>query len=401
MKRNIILILVITSVLGGLLLYMDRQKPVTFIERNGYGKGKKAQEFKVYVDGKELEQPVQVELEEEAYTEEELQQAFGEVMERLDTIVLGENDSFDRVEEDLVFVSQVEGYPMYIRWQLDSYDVVGADGKLQRERIKEEGTLVDICGIITYEQGGQEALYQRTVCVCPKTFGPEESLRRKVEGLLKEKEEEKRTEGTVALPTQMDGKNIRFETKSDKRGYLVLFLGAIAAMFIPMWKKEKERERARKKKEQLLVDYPKMIGNFTMLLDTGMTVKNVWERMVKQYETEEADTGRREVYEGMAETYYEMKGGIAEADAYERFGRRMGLSEYRKFAALLLQSLKKGTRGMTQLLYMEAVQAAENRKNRAKRKAEEAGTKLLVPMFVMLGVVIVIIVVPAFLSMKL
>ena len=180
-----------------------------------------------------------------------------------------------------------------------------------------------------------------------------------------------------------------------------MLLGVVAAILVPVWKKEKEREQEKKRREQLLVDYPKMIGNFTMLLDTGMTVKNVWEKMVKQYETERTDTGRREVYEEMEETFYEMKGGIAEADAYERFGRRIGISEYRKFAALLLQSLKKGTRGMSQLLYMEALQAAENRKNRAKRKAEEAGTKLLVPMFVMLGVVIVIIVVPAFLSMKL
>lgn len=401
MKRNIILILIITGLLGGLLLYMDRQKPVGFVERNGQGEGKKAQEFEVYVDGKKMEQSLQMDVEEEAYTAKELQRAFEEVMDKLDTIVLGENESFDRVETDLVFVSGVEDYPMYIRWQLDSYDVLGADGKIQEERTKEEGTLVNICGILTYEQGGQEALYQRAVRVYPKTLGPEESLRLKIEKLLKETEKEKRTEGSFALPSQIEGKAIRFERRADKRGYMVMLLGVVATILVPVWKKEKEREQEKKRREQLLVDYPKMIGNFTMLLDTGMTVKNVWEKMVKQYETERTDTGRREVYEEMAETFYEMKGGIAEADAYERFGRRIGISEYRKFAALLLQSLKKGTRGMSQLLYMEALQAAENRKNRAKRKAEEAGTKLLVPMFVMLGVVIVIIVVPAFLSMKL
>lgn len=401
MKRNIILILVIASLLGSLLLYMDRQKLVGSVERNEQGEGKKTQELEVYVDGKKMEQSLQMELEEEAYTSEELQRAFEEVMDKLDTIVLGENDSFDRVETDLVFVSEVENYPMYIRWQLDSYDVLGADGKIQEKQTKEEGTLVNLCGILTYEQGGQEALYQRAVRVYPRTLGPEEALRLKIEKRLKEEEKEKRTEGSFSLPSQIEGKDLRFETKADKRGYIVMLLGVVSAILVPVWKKEREREQAKKRREQLLVDYPKMIGNFTMLLDTGMTVKNVWEKMVKQYETEEADTGRREVYEEMVETYYEMKGGIAESEAYERFGRRIGLSEYRKFAALLLQSLKKGTRGMSQLLYMEALQAAENRKNRAKRKAEEAGTKLLVPMFVMLGVVLVIIVVPAFLSMKL
>jgi len=42
--------------------------------------------------------------------------------------------------------------------------------------------------------------------------------------------------------------------------------------------------------------------------------------------------------------------------------------------------------------------AFELRKNLAKKLGEEAGTKLLLPLFMMLGVVMVMIVVPAFLS---
>ena len=40
----------------------------------------------------------------------------------------------------------------------------------------------------------------------------------------------------------------------------------------------------------------------------------------------------------------------------------------------------------------------EDRKARAKRKGEETGTKLLVPMIMMLAVVLVIVIVPAFWS---
>ena len=49
---------------------------------------------------------------------------------------------------------------------------------------------------------------------------------------------------------------------------------------------------------------------------------------------------------------------------------------------------------------MEAIQAFEDRKARARRLGEEAGTKLLLPMFLMLTVVLVIVIVPAFLSMQ-
>ena len=42
--------------------------------------------------------------------------------------------------------------------------------------------------------------------------------------------------------------------------------------------------------------------------------------------------------------------------------------------------------------------AFEQRKNLAKKLGEEAGTKLLLPLFLMLGVVMVMMVVPAFLA---
>ena len=62
--------------------------------------------------------------------------------------------------------------------------------------------------------------------------------------------------------------------------------------------------------------------------------------------------------------------------------------------------MRKGTKGLTDLLKKEAREAFEDRKNEARRLGEEAGTKLLGPMFMMLAVVLLIIVVPAFLTVQ-
>ena len=64
------------------------------------------------------------------------------------------------------------------------------------------------------------------------------------------------------------------------------------------------------------------------------------------------------------------------------------------------QNLRKGTKGLTELLKLESIQAFEERKAQAKRLGEEAGTKLLLPMFLMLAVVLVIVIVPALLRVK-
>jgi preprotein translocase subunit SecF len=65
---------------------------------------------------------------------------------------------------------------------------------------------------------------------------------------------------------------------------------------------------------------------------------------------------------------------------------------------VLSQNLKKGARGLTDLLETEAEASLNERKNHARKIGEQAGTKLLLPMILMLGIVLVILMVPVFLS---
>ena len=74
--------------------------------------------------------------------------------------------------------------------------------------------------------------------------------------------------------------------------------------------------------------------------------------------------------------------------------------ENMKLGALLLQNLRKGTKGMWAMLEVEACQSLEERKNQVKKLGEEAGTKLLLPMLLMLIVVLLIVMVPAFVSIQ-
>ena len=55
---------------------------------------------------------------------------------------------------------------------------------------------------------------------------------------------------------------------------------------------------------------------------------------------------------------------------------------------------------MRGLLEYEVHEAFENRKMLAKKRGDEAGTKMLLPMIIMLAIAIVIIIVPSFLTME-
>lgn len=101
----------------------------------------------------------------------------------------------------------------------------------------------------------------------------------------------------------------------------------------------------------------------------------------------------------MLYTCRELRSGTSEGVCYEHFGRRTGLQEYIRLCTLLTQNLKKGNSTLLERLREESDRAAEERLQQGRKLGEEAGTKLLVPMVLMLAVVMAVIMVPAFANM--
>lgn len=95
----------------------------------------------------------------------------------------------------------------------------------------------------------------------------------------------------------------------------------------------------------------------------------------------------------------EMENGLPESQAVSRFGERCQHNEYRRLSSILGQSRQTGMKNLQELLAQEMDAAWEQQKQAAKRLGEEAGTKLLLPLFLMLLVVMVLVMVPALMVM--
>ena len=126
-----------------------------------------------------------------------------------------------------------------------------------------------------------------------------------------------------------------------------------------------------------------------------------WDKIIEDYEKKKSVTGVRFAYEEMKIARKKMKNGMSEAQTYVEYGRRCGIHSYIKFGNLLEQNIRKGTKGLKEILNYEVREAFEERKMLARKKGDEAGTKLLLPMGMMLVISMVIIIVPAFLSVSL
>lgn len=400
-KKKTLLILAITLALAIVVFVWEEFCPneITSVVRNGVGQGKKEEAYKLTIEGEETEELFSVEVEEQQYTYEETRKMFQEITKKLDEVVLGDNDSFDRVEKDLNFVTTLEEYPVQIQWQMDTYTAIDLSGKIQEEYLTEEGTLVEIRGTILY--GEEQCTYIRSVRVYPLTRTGMEKILYDIQKEVEKREEKTREKDSFSLPKEVDGKKLSWSQNRESRWGYVLLAGFSVVGFVMYREREKRKQKEKRRREELLLDYPTLVSKFTMLLSTGCTMKSAWGKVLEHYEDQKEITGRRIVYEEMIAASHQMQSGVSEGEAYEQFGKRCGLTVYLKFGALLSQNLRKGSKGLSDLLRIEAIQSFENRKSVARRKGEEAGTKLLVPMLGMLTVVLIMVLVPAFLAMQL
>lgn len=380
--------------------YASTQKIEDGLVRNEYGEGDRTEELKVKNESGETAE-VEVEVSERQYSESETQKMFDRCITKMEKKILGENDSYDRIETDMNLVTELSGEEVDISWELDRYDVMNVYGELKEDQLVTNGTMVNLRATLTYRANQKaQAAYECSVMVYPEN-AEEGSFTTKVLDAIRKNDDVTKTENKLPLPEEVNGKTVQYFYQMDKRGLVLLVMAVLIGVLLLALEKQNLETARKERKQQMISDYPEIINKLTLLLGAGMIVRRAWKKMVDDYEEQKERWGTRHAYEEMKQTMYEMESGISEAESYERFGRRCNIQEYMKLGALLSQNLRKGTKGLSQILKIEAIQAFEERKARAKRLGEEAGTKLLLPMFLMLSVVLIIVIVPAFLSIQL
>ena len=403
-----------TLLLSAGLLFFDlgaSKKESETIRRNSYGEGSRTEEREITIGGDKVEEPLEITVGERQYTNDEMQKIFTQAIRKLDLLILGENKSLDEVRSDLELISKMPEEPIEIIWELDRYDVINRQGELQEDTIAEEaadnaglekeGILVNLKAFLRYtEDETKEALYETAVRIFPPLLTEEEEKVAKVLEKIRDEDNNKASEEIIKFPEEVEGEKVEYRRPVNSRGISILILGIAATGLTWCLIRRQGKKEDEKRKIQMVQDYPEIVNKLRLLLGAGMTIKNAWKKIVTDYEKKKEKCGERFAYEEMLITYREMQSGVTEAESYERFGRRCGIPSYLKLGAILSQNLRKGTRGVAEIMQMEAIQAFEERKALAKRRGEEASTKLLVPMFFMLGIVLVIVIVPAFLSIQ-
>ncbi len=361
------------------------------LERNPVGGGDRVYEFLAEGIGEDA-LDISVTVPERVLTKEEFYASVDDAMELVFERIKGDNVSLSDVTGDLDLVGSIPEYGMKVEWESLTPDIISDTGMLTGKELPPEGEKAELrCRLISGENFTDVWF---DVTVKNAVISAAESFIEMIGALVLKD----RSENTVRLPSEFYGDTITYRSTEKSDGWVFILLGITAAVCLPLQKKNAADKAKKDREDAMLLDYPEIVSRFLVLSGAGYPLKAAWKKQVEDARSSKIK-GYHPVYDEMEVTLNQMDSGTPEAGAYEMFGRRIGLPCYIKFSSLLVSSLDTGGRTLRTLLESEMEEAFRQRKDIAARKGEEISTKLLLPMFMMLGVVMALVVTPAFLTM--
>lgn len=364
-----------------------------FLEKEGVLGTDKSVQLQAKVEGKEHEVTVQVPKTE--YSKEKLEEKFTEAINYIDHTYLGENSSAQKVSQPLNLIGAVPDNAISVTWNLGSSGLIELDGSVVNDDI-DESQQVQITAILSY--GDIERSIVKMLTILPMQRTKEELFWKEWQNQLEKNTKESASEQYLELPQTIKGTDITYREEKTSITYTILVMVVFFIIIIPLLSENGVRKEVLRREEELRNAYPDFVEHFVLLIGAGLNIKGAWERIVNDYLKGQARDCRKYLYEEMLVSMREMDNGISEARAYELFGKRTGLLQYMKFCTLIVQNLKKGSDDLLKVLEYEVADAFRERKENAKTLGEKAGTKLLLPMMLMLLIVFVLILYAAFRS---
>ncbi len=396
-------VIIVTVLLAGIAWIEGRNETTgetDVVVRSEPGEGSRDISLEMEVPGMQESYTYELSLEERSYTKQECEELFEKAIQEIEEGFAAKGETVSHITRDVNLADSLQNGQVSVEWDLGLTGAILPDGSIDASKVTEAGTIVQVSATLKYKE--QEYMYEFPVCVYPGKVDEISELVEKVDLYFKEKNSEKKDVPKVPLPAELAGYKLNWSTPQSNTPFVILGLGAISLGVVPLCIREQERKKLSERRYRIEMEYPGMLAEFVLLLGAGMTVRLVWGKLVENYERQlhEGKRCKSDLYEEMIHTQRHIQDGIGEANAYEEFAMRCEIACCRRFSMLLIQYLTKGNRGLIETLELEAGQAFEERKSIAKRRGEEAGTKLLLPMLLMLMVVMVIMLVPACMTME-
>lgn len=374
---------------------------VWLLERPAAGEGneKKSLWMEVAYAGKTLEKTVTVTVPQQEETEEETQQNLEEVMEGL-------KNRFDGkiVFSDVDLPRKLSG--VSLSYTSLTPDLVDGDGRVKaRVGTTRQSLALSATGRANGQKKTVKLLFY---------LGAFADLSENQRLALEEKQlTADLKEGSYANASEVDlpsstqeGARVTFYEKTEDNRFLWMILFLLFPMAALIRQDVKLKNQVKIRRQKIEASYPSFIGELVILIGSGMSLSSAWQKIGSDYgkmimETGVSNEAEDPLLEEVERTSRQLQEGTPMKEVLSDFASRMRSRQVRRLTSLLQQNLKRGDEFLLVRLRELSDEEWENRKRQVKEKSEQADTKLLIPLGMMLVVVLILVTAPALMSMQL
>lgn len=397
--RTSVIVLVSLLVLSAIIFIeqLVKEKNENLIRRGDYGEVSQIVTRKFQLGDSE-EKNLDIEVFAREYSKEQADEIFNQIKLKLPKIILGDNKSLNEVRSPLNLIKDFDNKGISIYWSSEDDGLIGNDGQVFNMDIGDEGRKIQL----EYRIQCGEFIDRNyiEVTVFPPIFTKEEAILQSLYQSVNNEEANSRTQEFYSLPDKINGVEIKWSSKNKNIVLPLIVFAVILSVLVYYLQGKRLDEQLKLRKRQLLSDYYEIANKMILYIEAGVSSKLAFNKLAKDYleYKKENKTVFRYAYEEILIMCREIQSGVSELTAYENCGKRCGLMQYKKLFGYLAQSIKKGSSFVIDKLKSEMQDAFEERKANAVRLGEEASTKLMLPMLMMLSIVIAILIIPAFIA---
>lgn len=169
---------------------------------------------------------------------------------------------------------------------------------------------------------------------------------------------------------------------------------AVVLMIAVIWNvtMSKAKEEVQARREACELEFPNMVSKLSLLLTSGMVLREAWYLIAKGKEGP--------LYDLMKKACDWMDNGESDTFAIYKFGVLSDSQEIKKFTSALVQSAEKGNSELAGFLLSQVTEQWAHKRQLALQQGELAAGKLIIPLGLMFGGIILIIIAAAMQSMS-
>ena len=388
--KKIIIVIEVIALFMILYDFMIEGGAVTELSRPEKGEGRAVEELGFA--GRENTGTLEIPVSERKLSSKEEEEQIELAKQEIDETIMGKNESVDSVYLPLDTRSSYASSKVQAFWTFEPM-VVDAEGNIDfgdKDELLIEARADLVCG----ETSDRYVSYVRAVRPGNET---KSGFLFNLKGALKEADS--KGGDVMTLPSFVGESPVSFQRKPEMRGIAFALMGIALIPVLILFDRKKDEKKKKAYADALSRDYPAIASKLSLLVGAGIRPREAFRRMSTSYEENRRRGAPRSAgFEEIERACREMEKGLGEGDAYLSIAERTGHRDYRRLTLLLTENMKKGDRFLSAELSREEADAFEERKNRAIRLGEEASTKLVFPMILLLGSVMIMLIVPAFLG---